>query len=141
MSCLWRPHLLLVALLSLTPGVICDASYKLAQRQMNQTATVGKAVYLINNEQTNAVVALRVGPDGKLSPGTVTPTGGAGSVALNSKGEPAITDALVSQSALTVAGNVGAKPNAVLPGLSYQRCCSLYGVSSASSPSTPAPIH
>ena len=106
MSCLWRPYLVLVALLWLTPGVICDASSKLAERHMNQTATVGKAVYLITNEQTNAVVALRVGPDGKLSHGTVTPTGGAGSVALNSQGEPAITDALVSQSALTVAGNV-----------------------------------
>ena len=115
MSCLWRPYLLLVALLLwLTPGVICDASSKLAERQMNQTATVGKAVYLITNEQTNAVVALRVGPDGKLSPGTVTPTGGAGSVALNSQGEPAITDALVSQSALTVAGNVSANPDAAL---------------------------
>jgi hypothetical protein len=104
------------ALLSLAPGAVCDGPSKLGARQTNQTAaTVGKAVYFITNEQTNSVVALPIGPDGKLSPGTVTPTGGAGAVSLNSKGEPAPTDALVSQSSLTLAGTVRAAFLSPLP--------------------------
>lgn len=72
----------------------------------NAGSAVEKALYFITNDEANAVVALRVGPDGLLSPGSVTPTNGAGSVALDSKNQPATPDALVSQSALTVAGNV-----------------------------------
>lgn len=68
---------------------------------------MGKAVYFITNEAENAVVALPIAADGKLSAGTVTKTGGAGSIALDgATGEPALPDALVGQSALTVAGNV-----------------------------------
>ena len=61
-------------------------------------ATVGKAVYFITNEATNAVVALPIGRDGRISKGSKTKTGGAG--------KPATPDALIGQSALTVAGNV-----------------------------------
>lgn len=68
--------------------------------------STGRAIYFITNEESNSVVALPIGPDGTLSRGTVTATGGSGSVALNSDNQPATPDALVSQSALTLAGNV-----------------------------------
>jgi len=111
MSFLPRSSILLAALLSLAPGALSGPSLDIAPRHRNQAATVGKAVYFITNDQANAVVALPIGPDGKLSPGTMTPTGGAGSIALNSKGQPANPDALVSQSALTIAGNVSLPPS------------------------------
>ncbi len=72
----------------------------------NAAPPAGRALYFITNDDANAVVALPIGADGRLSPGSVTPTGGAGSVALNSDNKPATPDALVSQSALTIAGNV-----------------------------------
>ncbi|GJN78616.1 hypothetical protein PLIIFM63780_002125 [Purpureocillium lilacinum] len=65
-----------------------------------------KAIYMITNDEANGVVALPVGSDGKLSKGTVTSTQGNGSVALHSDGKPATPDALVSQSALTIAGKL-----------------------------------
>ncbi|KAI9158084.1 hypothetical protein HJFPF1_06073 [Paramyrothecium foliicola] len=65
-----------------------------------------KAVYIISNEMQNEVVALPIGMDGKLSAGTRTATGGMGSNAIDGMTmQPAVPDALVSQSALTVAGN------------------------------------
>ncbi|KAI0382380.1 hypothetical protein F5Y04DRAFT_279670 [Hypomontagnella monticulosa] len=64
----------------------------------------GKAVYLITNDAQNAVVALPISADGTLEKGTITPSGGKGSIALDAKGQPATPDALVSQSALTIAG-------------------------------------
>ncbi|KAK4234564.1 hypothetical protein C8A03DRAFT_37664 [Achaetomium macrosporum] len=89
---------------SLVPGGLSSPSFQSSQQSTQQG--VGKAVYLItNDEKTNAVVALPIGADGKLSLGTVTLTGGAGSVALNSDKQPATPDALVSQSALSIAGN------------------------------------
>lgn len=72
----------------------------------NATVATGRALYFITNDKINAVVALPINANGQLSPGTVTRTGGAGSVALNSDNQPATPDALVSQSALTIAGNV-----------------------------------
>lgn len=67
----------------------------------------GKALYIITNEATNEVVALPIGMDGMLSTGISMATGGAGANAVDgSTNEPAAPDALVSQSALTVAGNV-----------------------------------
>ncbi|KAF2454973.1 hypothetical protein BDY21DRAFT_416562 [Lineolata rhizophorae] len=67
---------------------------------------VGKAVYFLTNDAENAVVALPIGADGTLSPGTVTSTEGAGSNALFVPDlEPGAPDALLSQSALTIAGN------------------------------------
>ncbi|KAK4157560.1 hypothetical protein C8A00DRAFT_29563 [Chaetomidium leptoderma] len=98
-----RSCLLLAALLSLAPGVISVPSSKFPRHGGN--TAVGKAVYFITNDKANAVVALPIGADGKLSRGTVTSTGGAGSIALNSDNQPATPDALVSQSALTIAGD------------------------------------
>ncbi|KAM0419060.1 hypothetical protein ACHAPT_011999 [Fusarium lateritium] len=65
---------------------------------------MGKAIYLLTNDEANGVVALPIGDDGTLSKGTVTMTCGAGSVAVDADGKPATPDALVSQSALTIAG-------------------------------------
>jgi hypothetical protein len=66
----------------------------------------GKALYLITNDAENQVVALPIGMDGKLSMGMCMATGGAGSNAIDGMTNgPAQPDALVSQSALTVAGN------------------------------------
>jgi hypothetical protein len=76
------------------------------QQQGNNAAANGKAIYMITNDKENAVVALPIGQDGTLSKGTVTKTGGCGSVAVNAMGQPATPDALVGQSALTMAGNV-----------------------------------
>lgn len=72
----------------------------------NKAVKVGKAVYLITNEAENAVIALPIGADGKLSAGKMAKTGGTGSAAVNAEGKPETPDALVSQSSLTVAGNV-----------------------------------
>ncbi|CAI9628268.1 hypothetical protein GT037_002274 [Alternaria burnsii] len=66
---------------------------------------VGKAIYMLTNDAENAVVALPIGADGMLSKGKVMKTGGAGSVAVDAEGKPATPDALVGQSALTIAGN------------------------------------
>ena len=70
-------------------------------------ADTGKAVYLMTNDDENSVVALTVMPDGTLKKGSVTSTGGKGSISLDGMtGEPAATDGLVSQGSLTVAGQV-----------------------------------
>ncbi|KAF2834343.1 hypothetical protein M501DRAFT_1027339 [Patellaria atrata CBS 101060] len=74
------------------------------RRHQQTNKNVGTAIYLITNDVQNAVVALPIGRDGTLSQGTITPTGGAGSVALNAMNQPATPDALVSQSALAIAG-------------------------------------
>jgi hypothetical protein len=71
----------------------------------SNSATV-KAIYFITNEESNAVVELPAAADGTLSQGTTTLTGGAGSVGVDAEGKPALPDALISQSALTIAGNV-----------------------------------
>jgi hypothetical protein len=81
-----------------------------ARNARNSVAT-GKAIYFITNNDVNAVVALPIANDGTLSQGTVTETGGAGSVAVNADGQPATPDALVSQSALTVVDKVGTIPS------------------------------
>lgn len=72
--------------------------------------TVGKAIYFLTNDAENAVVAVPIGANGMLSKGTVTKTGGAGSISVDAKGKPATPDALVAQSSLTVVGNVSS-PN------------------------------
>lgn len=99
----------------------------LAKPMQLQMAT-GKAVYLMTNDATNNVVALPIGVKGMLSTGTCTPTGGAGSNAIDgSTNEPSAPDALVSQSALTVAGNVRimrAPPHSVSP--AHTTCNRLY---------------
>ncbi|MBE3040984.1 hypothetical protein IMZ48_00020 [Candidatus Bathyarchaeota archaeon] len=74
------------------------------------SAVTGKAIYFITNDEVNSVAALPIANDGTLSQGTVTKTGGAGSVAVDADGQPATPDALVGQSALTIAGNVRTNP-------------------------------
>jgi hypothetical protein len=75
--------------------------------QQPNSVKVGKAVYFLTNGAENAVVALPIGKDGMLAKGTVTKTGGAGSAAINgATKQPALPDALVGQSSLTVVGNV-----------------------------------
>ncbi|CAN9245528.1 unnamed protein product [Alternaria alternata] len=66
---------------------------------------IGRAIYMLTNDAENAVVALPIGADGMLSKGKVMKTRGAGSVAVDAEGKPATPDALVGQSALTIAGN------------------------------------
>lgn len=118
----WLP---LAALLSLTPGLISGAS-----PNGHPAVSTGRAIYILTNDESNAVVALPIGPDGKLSAGTVTATDGAGAIAVNANNEPATPDALVGQSALTVAGNVSQAPPSSKNKLTPPR---------PSSPSTPAP--
>ncbi|AEO68481.1 0fe6f173-7891-461d-b070-6148f408c0bd [Thermothielavioides terrestris] len=93
---------LLAALLTSAPAV---QSLATPPRTADAATAVGKAVYLITNDAANAVVALPIGADGKLSRVTTTPTGGAGGVAVDSNGQPATPDALNSQSSLTVVGH------------------------------------
>ena len=69
-------------------------------------SAVGRAVYFLTNDDVNGVAAIPIGTDGKLTRGTVTETGGAGSVAVNADNQPATPDALVGQSALAISGNV-----------------------------------
>jgi len=70
-------------------------------------AANAKAIYFITNNACNSVVALKVAADGTLSDGSITGTGGAGMNAIDSAtGGPAAPDALFSQGAVKVAGNV-----------------------------------
>lgn len=82
------------------------SSHPACKPGMNSNAMMGKAIYVLTNEGTNGVLAIPIGKDGTLSKGKVTMTGGAGSVAVDADGKPATPDALISQSALTIAGNV-----------------------------------
>ena len=77
----------------------CEAAAAAAGRN-------GKAVYIITNEKENQVLALPIDKSGILSSGTCIGTGGEGSVAVDASNNPAVPDALLSQSSLTIAGNV-----------------------------------
>ncbi|KAF4434847.1 hypothetical protein FACUT_7507 [Fusarium acutatum] len=81
------------------------SSHPACKPGMNSNAMTGKAIYVLTNEEANGVLAIPIGQDGTLSKGKVTMTGGAGSVAVDAEGKPATPDALISQSALTIAGN------------------------------------
>jgi hypothetical protein len=70
------------------------------------SSTNARAIYFLTNGVNNSVVALKVAADGTLSDGSITPTGGAGMSGVDSTGAPAAPDALFSQGALKVAGNV-----------------------------------
>lgn len=97
----------LALLFSAVTSFVDAAPHKPRPGSCTGPASVGKAVYFITNEAENSVVALPIGRDGKLSKGTTTKTGGAGSINTNgATGQPGVPDALVSQSALTVVGNV-----------------------------------
>ncbi|KAL7944472.1 hypothetical protein V8C42DRAFT_89535 [Trichoderma barbatum] len=111
-SSTWK-SLLLLGLAHLVPEVSARPS------SCPPPVRPGKAIYTISNGQHNSVIALPIDSKGLLSKGTSTSTGGAGSSILVVNGntkQPGGPDALVSQSALTVAGNVsqlrtGAKIN------------------------------
>lgn len=107
----------------------------------NKAVKVGKAVYLITNEAENAVIALPIGADGKLSAGKMAKTGGRGSVAVNAEGKPETPDALVSQSSLAVAGNVSLLTGLRLAclGKTYKKLTCTFP--RTSSPSMQAPTH
>lgn len=67
----------------------------------------GKALYFTTNDDTNSVVAVPIGDNGKLYKGTVTPTGGKGLVSISgTTNASAVGDGLLSQSAITISGNV-----------------------------------
>ncbi|KAK7419295.1 hypothetical protein QQX98_003447 [Neonectria punicea] len=69
-------------------------------------ARSGKAIYVVTNNEENAIISLPIATDGMLSKGRYTKTGGAGSNAIDdATKQPAGPDALLSQSALTVVGN------------------------------------
>lgn len=71
------------------------------------TAESGRAIYMLTNSQENAVVALPIADNGLLFGGTRTPTGGEGSALFNPMTNQSVaTDALASQSSVTIAGNV-----------------------------------
>ena len=71
------------------------------------SAPAAKAVYVMTNDVTaNAIVAMSVGPDGKLSGGSITPTGGKGSNLVHADGTIAFPDSLSGQDSVVSAGNV-----------------------------------
>ena len=73
----------------------------------NSTALMPKAVFFMTNVANNSIVALPVGANGTLGAGSLTPTGGAGGAEVDPlTGLPTIPDALASQGAVRVAGNV-----------------------------------
>ncbi|KAI1869556.1 hypothetical protein JX265_006646 [Neoarthrinium moseri] len=83
-----------------------EESKSIAQQKSNSSQSPANALYFLTNEAQNAVAALKINSDGTLSAGSCTGTGGAGSNGIDgSTGQPAVPDALFSQSALTVAGN------------------------------------
>ena len=73
-----------------------------------------KAVYLLSNDPiANSVIAMLVAKDGTLSDGSTTPTGGRGASGIDGKtNDTAMPDALFSQSALKVDGNLLVAVNA-----------------------------
>ena len=67
----------------------------------------GRALYLISNMKANSVVSFKIDSQGMLAKASSTSTGGAGSNAIDEAAQkPAAPDALLSQAALTVAGDV-----------------------------------
>lgn len=96
-----------VGLLFLSLG----ASARPQQCNGQMPSPVGKAVYFLTNEEQNAVAAVPISKDGTLSGGTTMCTGGKGSNSIDgTTNEPAQPDPLVSQSSLSLAGNVCSPP-------------------------------
>ncbi|KJZ72145.1 hypothetical protein HIM_08410 [Hirsutella minnesotensis 3608] len=92
----------LLALLALPLGILARPSGNGGSASMHMR----KAVYFMTNSDENAVVAVPIGADGKLSGGTRTPTGGRGSVSIYGPTmSPAAKDGLISQSSLSIAGS------------------------------------
>jgi hypothetical protein len=87
-------------------GASCSGVAMSAANASAVSVKNARAVYFITNAASNSIVALKVAADGTLSDGTITCTGGAGMQGIEN-GAPAAPDALFSQGALKVAGNVG----------------------------------
>jgi len=93
-----------IFLLALAPILVHVSGHPSACKA---TPKAAKAIYVMSNAQANCVAAIPIGADGMLSNGTCTVTGGAGSNSIDgTTNQPAAPDALVSQSSLTIAGNV-----------------------------------
>ena len=102
-----------VGLLFLSLG----ASARPQQCNGQMPSPVGKAVYFLTNEEQNAVAAVPISADGTLSGGTTKCTGGKGSNSIDgTTNEPAQPDPLVSQSSLSLAGNVRSPPTLSMNG-------------------------
>ncbi|KAI1773275.1 hypothetical protein F4818DRAFT_122454 [Hypoxylon cercidicola] len=94
------------AILLLAQGTVGHVIQRHYRQSDSACQATGKAVYLLTNDANNAVVALPISEDGTLAVGTVTPSSGKGSNSVDGATmKPAQPDALVSQSALTIAGN------------------------------------
>jgi hypothetical protein len=101
------PHLATVLLLA--QGIVGNVigRYQQSRKTPDSCPQIGKAVYFISNDSPNTIVALPINEDGTLSAGTVTRSGGNGAVSFhNTPGVPAKPDGLVSQSSITIAGQV-----------------------------------
>lgn len=98
-------------LASLVSSVFSFPDYKsYSAKHAVRRSTPGKAAYLVTNDAENGIAAMHIDPNGMLSKGTVTPTGGSGSNVLVPGGTAKqAPDALVAQSSLTIAGNVSRK--------------------------------
>ncbi|PNH62675.1 hypothetical protein VD0001_g9378 [Verticillium dahliae] len=93
-------------ILALAPSIVGVSARPSGSSSCMAASQAEKAVYLLSNEVKNSVIALPIGVDGLLKVGQQTATGGAGSNSVDgSTRQPAAPDALVSQSALTVAGH------------------------------------
>jgi hypothetical protein len=65
------------------------------------------ALYFQTNSVPNTIISLHVNHAGKVSAGSTCSTGGNGANAISpTNGEPLAADSLLSQSAVTVAGDV-----------------------------------
>ncbi|KAH0431547.1 3-carboxymuconate cyclase [Colletotrichum camelliae] len=99
-----RPPMLAICVLELVSVAAARACR--TPKSVSGKMQSGKAAYFITNDQANAIVALPIGPDGHLSEGTITSTGGSGMSSINGMtNQPAAPDGLVSQSAVALAGN------------------------------------
>lgn len=104
-----------------TASTVIAALYQLgtantASNGVNSTSTQKppKAVYLMTNEASgNSIVGLKVAADGSLTAGSLTPTGGKGASGIDgSTNQTAAPDALFSQSAIKVEGDMMVAVNA-----------------------------
>lgn len=90
----------------LLPALLWSMSIE-AMPLSERACSTGKAVYFITNDAKNAVAAVPIGDDGTLSGGSVTDTCGKGANSIDGMtNQPAAPDALVGQSAVSVAGQV-----------------------------------
>ena len=80
-------------------------SYSIPHPQI-RTPSRGKAVYFLDNEVQNSIVALRVNSNGTLSDGSITATGGAGGVAIHPNGPLDVPDVLFSSGSVVVSEDV-----------------------------------